>query len=137
MINRPAIILTSLLLTACTTPSALRQELMHHHWVLESVDQRPVQSERGRAPDLEIGEHFTVNGIAGCNRYFGKGNLKQGRFWVTSLGSTEMACGATLDVVEQAVLTTLRQGAALTTDAQGLTLQGEQHTLRYRLEEWK
>ncbi|ALP40675.1 META domain-containing protein [Aeromonas schubertii] len=136
--NRPAMTLASLLLlTACSTTCPTQTDLMHHHWVLESLDGQAVRAERGQEPDLEIGENFTVNGIAGCNRYFGMGNLDRGRFWVTSLGNTEMACTVPLDTVEQAVLTTLQEGASLTLEPEQLILKGKRHTLHCRLEDWK
>ena len=87
-------------------------------------------------PDIEIGEHLTVNGIAGCNRYFGQGHLEDDRLWVTSLGNTEMACLAPLDAVEQAVLTTLTEGATLSGTPQTLILTGKQHRLEYKLRDW-
>ncbi|ENY72356.1 META domain-containing protein [Aeromonas diversa] len=136
--NRPIMTLASLLLlTACSSIHPNQSDLMHHHWVLESLDGRPVQAERGQEPDLEIGENFTVNGIAGCNRYFGMGNLEAGRFWVTSMGNTEMACLEPLGEIEQAVLLTLQEGASLTLTPEALHLAGKRHTLRYRLEDWK
>lgn len=70
------LLLALLLLSACSsTPRFASQDLQHHHWVLDKLDGQPVAAPRDNPPDFEIGEHFTVNGIAGCNRYFGQGHL--------------------------------------------------------------
>ena len=62
--------------------------------------------------------------------------MKGDKFWVTSLGSTEMACMPPLDTIEQAVLTTLTEGATLSGSSQDLVLQGKQHRLEYTLRDW-
>ena len=131
------LLLALLLLSACSsTPRFASHDLQHHHWVLDRLDGQAVTGSRVNPPDLEIGEHFTVNGIAGCNRYFGQGHLKGNRLWVTSLGSTAMACPPGLDLVEQAVLATLTEGATLSGSTQTLILQGKRHRLEYRLQDW-
>ncbi|MNS23250.1 Heat shock protein HslJ [compost metagenome] len=104
--------------------------------MLDKLDGQAIPSSRVNPPDIEIGEHFTVNGIAGCNRYFGQGHLEDDRLWVTSLGSTAMACPPRLDQVEQAVLATLMEGATLSGTPQTLILTGKQHRLEYRLRDW-
>ena len=131
------LLLALILLSACSsTPSFVQQELQHHHWVLDKLDGQAIPSSRINPPDIEIGEHFTVNGIAGCNRYFGQGHLEDDRLWVTSLGSTAMACPPWLDQIEQAVLATLMEGATLSGTPQTLILTGKRHRLEYRLRDW-
>lgn len=131
------LLLALLLLSACSSaPRFASQDLQHHHWVLDRLDGQAIASRRSNPPDIEIGEHFTVNGIAGCNRYFGQGHLEDDKLWVTSLGSTEMACMPPLDTIEQAVLTTLTEGATLSGTSQNLILQGKQHRLEYTLRDW-
>ena len=131
------LLLALFLLSACSsTPSFVQQDLQHHHWVLDKLDGQAIAASRDNPPDFEIGEHFIVNGIAGCNRYFGQGHLEGDRFWVTSLGSTEMACQAPLDAIEQAVITTLLEGATLSGTTQTLILKGKQHSLEYTLRDW-
>lgn len=131
------LLLALLLLSACssTTPF-VQQDLLHHHWVLDKLDGQLVASGQENRPDIEIGEHFTVNGIAGCNRYFGQGHLEENRFWVSSLGSTAMACQPQLDQVEQAVLATLTEGATLSGTQETLILKGKRHRLEYKLRDW-
>jgi heat shock protein HslJ len=104
--------------------------------VLDKLDGQAITASRDNPPDFEISEHFTVNGIAGCNRYFGQGHLEGDRFWVTSLGSTEMACQAQLDAIEQAVITTLTEGVTLSGTTQTLVLEGKRHRLEYQLQDW-
>ena len=131
------LLLALLLLSACSSaPRFASQDLQHHHWVLDRLDGQAIASRRINPPDIEIGEHFTVNGIAGCNRYFGQGHLEDDKLWVTSLGSTEMACMPPLDTIEQAVLTTLTEGATLCGTSLNLILQGKQHRLEYTLRDW-
>ena len=131
------LLLALLLLSACSSaPRFASQDLQHHHWVLDRLDGQAIASRRSNPPDIEIGEHFTVNGIAGCNRYFGQGHLEDDKLWVTSLGSTEMACMPPLDTIEQAVLSTLTEGATLSGTSQTLILQGKQHRLEYTLRDW-
>ncbi|WP_439842583.1 META domain-containing protein [Aeromonas taiwanensis] len=131
------LLLALLLLSACSsTPRFASQDLQHHHWVLDRLDGQAIASSRVNPPDIEIGEHFTVNGIAGCNRYFGQGHLEGDRLWVTSLGSTAMACPPGLDLVEQAVLATLTEGATLSGTPQTLILQGKRHRLEYKQQDW-
>ena len=131
------LLLALLLLSACSSaPRFASQDLQHHHWVLDRLDGQAIASRRSNPPDIEIGEHFTVNGIAGCNRYFGQGHLKGNKLWVTSLGSTAMAGPPELDLIEQAVLATLTEGATLSGSTQTLILQGKRHRLEYRLQDW-
>ncbi|ATY75830.1 META domain-containing protein [Aeromonas veronii] len=132
----PFLLIPLLLLAGCSSTAFVQQDLQHHHWVLSKLDGQPIKAPRDNPPDFEIGEHFTVNGIAGCNRYFGQGHLEDDKLWVTSLGSTEMACMPPLDTIEQAVLTTLTEGATLSGTSQNLILQGKQHRLEYTLRDW-
>jgi len=59
---------------------------------------------------------------------------------VNVLGATkrlaEMACQAPLDAIEQAVITTLLEGATLSGTTQTLILKGKQHSLEYTLRDW-
>lgn len=100
MSRLPALLIPLFMLAGCSSTAFVQQDLQHHHWVLSKLDGQPVASVRDNPPDLEIGEHFTVNGIAGCNRYFGQGHLKKDKLWVTSLGSTVRACTPPLDAIE-------------------------------------
>lgn len=130
---------SALLLGACSiTPDAPQhtadQGLQHHHWVLSAIDGVAVDPELGS--ELEIGEHFTLNGLAGCNRFFGKATFQQGVLKADGLGSTLMACTPEQQKVERAVLDTLTGGAIVHNQRPILKLVGDDYTLTYRLKDY-
>ena len=126
---------TALLLTACSGGLKLvDSDLQHHHWNLVAINGTPVNPEI--KSDLEIAEHFTINGMAGCNRFFGSATLEQNRLKADPLASTKMACSPDAQQVENAVLQTLGQGATVNNQGQQLVLVGEQYTLTYQLADW-
>ena len=61
-----SVIALTTLLGACASPAPSTplsaQSLQHHHWVLEKIDGLPLLAEKGKAPDLEIGEQLRANG---------------------------------------------------------------------------
>ncbi|OXY80393.1 META domain-containing protein [Oceanimonas doudoroffii] len=126
---------TALLLTACSGGLKVTEsDLQHHHWNLAAIDGVAVGADI--QSDLEIGEHFSINGLAGCNRFFGSATLEQGKLRADPLGVTQMACAPEQQKVEAAVLNTLTQGATVQHSGQQLELKGEQHTLTYQLADW-
>jgi heat shock protein HslJ len=114
----------------------VHQQLQHHHWVLTHLDGEPIASHHNDTPDLEIGEHFTINSIAGCNRYVGQAHLQKNTFWATDIIRSDRACPAPFDAIEQAVLMTLTEGATLSGTVNRLILQGKKHQLEYQLRDW-
>lgn len=122
------------ILGGCSSANFADDALLHRHWLLSEIDGKTIPST-SEPPHLEIGEHLTINGIAGCNRFFGQGHLEDDWLWVTSMGNTETACAADLDQVEQAVLETLTDGGKLSGSIETLVLQGKQHQLTYRLKD--
>ncbi|GAA3547700.1 META domain-containing protein [Zobellella aerophila] len=125
----------ALLLTACSGGlDVVESDLQHHRWQLTAINGEAVDPEL--KSDLEIGEHFTINGLAGCNRFFGSATLELNRLKAEPLASTQMACLPAVQQVETAVLTTLTQGAAIKHDGKQLELAGEQYTLSYQLADW-
>lgn len=126
---------SALLLTACSSgPAAVDSNLMHHHWNLSAID--GVAIDTNIKSDLEIAEHLTINGLAGCNRFFGSATVENNRLLADPLASTKMLCAPEEQQVEQAVLTTLGQGAKINNKGEQLELIGEQHTLTYTLADW-
>lgn len=126
---------TALLLTACSSgPKVVESDLLHHHWNLVAINGVAVNPEI--KSDLEIAEHFSINGMAGCNRFFGNATLEQNRLKADPLASTKMACAPEAQQVETAVLQTLGQGATVNNQGQQLELVGEQYTLTYQLADW-
>ncbi len=123
---------TALLLTACSGGlKVVESDLQHHHWNLAAINGVAVNPELNS--DLEIGEHFTINGMAGCNRFFGSATLEQNRLQADPLASTKMACDPEAQKVETAVLQTLSEGATVNNEGRQLELVGEQYTLTYQL----
>ncbi|MDP5293596.1 META domain-containing protein [Oceanimonas sp. CHS3-5] len=126
---------TALLLTACSGGlKVVESDLQHHHWNLTAIDGVAVNADI--KSELEIGEHFSINGRAGCNNFFGSATLEQGVLKAEPLGVTQMACAPEAQTVETAVLNTLTKGAVVSHDNQQLELKGEQHTLTYELADW-
>ncbi|OYD23281.1 META domain-containing protein [Oceanimonas baumannii] len=126
---------TALLLTACSSGlKVVESDLQHHHWNLTAIDGVAVNAEL--KSELEIGEHFSINGRAGCNRFFGSATLTQGVLKAETLGTTRMACAPEAQQVESAVLDTLNNGAVIKQDGQLLELKGDTHTLTYQLADW-
>lgn len=126
---------SALLLTACSSGTkTLDSDLMHHHWNLSAIDGVAISSDI--KSDLEIAEHFTINGLAGCNRFFGSASVEKNRIVADPLASTKMACAPDEQQVEQAVLETLGGGATINNKGQQLELVGDKHTLTYTLADW-
>ncbi|MFP2770205.1 META domain-containing protein [Oceanisphaera sp. KMM 10153] len=125
----------ALLLTACSGGlKVIESDLQHHHWNLTAINGVAVDPEI--KSDLEVAEHFSINGMAGCNRFFGSATLEQGRLKAAPLASTKMACDPITQQVETAVLHTLSEGATVNNKGQQLELVGEKYTLTYQLADW-
>ncbi|MFD1008637.1 META domain-containing protein [Oceanisphaera ostreae] len=129
------VIASTLLITACSGGLKVTEsDLQHHHWNLVAIDGTTINTNI--KSDLEIGEHFSINGLAGCNRFFGSATLEKNRIKADPLASTKMACSPAEQEVEAAVLHTLSNGASVNNHGQQLELVGEQHTLTYALADW-
>ena len=59
------------------------QDLQHHHWVLDRLDGQATASRRSNSLTSRIGEHFTVNGIAGCKPLLARVTSSD-KLWVTT-----------------------------------------------------
>lgn len=124
-----------IILTACSTMKPVTKiDLQHHHWKLVSIDGVAVNPILNS--DIELGENFTINGQAGCNRYFGEADLTDGVLKAEQLGTTMMACTEKVQTVETAVIKTLIQGAKVINKGKIMTLIGDEHTLVYELADW-
>lgn len=113
------------------------QDLQHHNWNLVQIDGNPIQIyEQSEAPRLEIGEKMTANGNAGCNNFFGQGELKDGQFRIEKMGMTMKMCpGAAMDI-ERTFSQTLSDWSEITVTQNGLELKGQAHTLTFELKDW-
>lgn len=114
------------------------QDLQHHNWELLAIDGQAISLEEGEStPRLEIGEKMTANGHAGCNNFFGQGELKDNQFRIEKMGMTMKMCGDDAMQVEQAFSQTLSDWSEMTLTNQGLELKGAAHTLTFKLNDWK
>ena len=124
-----------LALAACaSSPKVTETDLQHHHWNLVSID--GVAIDEKVKSDLEIGEGFRINGLAGCNRFFGEAKLDDQTLLAPNLATTMMACMDNAQQVETAVLQTLSNGVKVVNQGEYLTLTG-QHKLVYKLADWR
>lgn len=132
--------LSTILLAACTTqaPQSIQQsDLLHRHFVLQSVDGKTIGGDKNRMePGIEFGEKMHVSG-AMCNRFMGQGELQNNILKVEHLASTRMACidpaRAALDPI---ITDVLSQGAEVSLIKGQLTLKNANHTLVYQQKDW-
>ncbi|MCW8333474.1 META domain-containing protein [Vibrio sp. SCSIO 43135] len=131
------------LVTACASngddvKEITAQDLQHHNWELTQIDgQDVVTNEKQQAPRLEIGENMTANGNAGCNNFFGQGELKDNKFRVEKMGMTMKMCVGDVMDTEQAFSQTLSDWSDMTLTKDTLTLKNDVHTLTFTLNDWK
>lgn len=116
--------------TLLRTPDA--SQLANRQFVLRAVDGQAVTAHEGIRPGIAFGEGLKVSGVM-CNRFFGQGELQQGRLSVPQLASTRMLCShADLNKWEQVITRMLTNGAAVKVEGASLTLTGSGHTLQYQ-----
>lgn len=112
-------------------------DLLHHNFVLQSVDGETAgPSPNGGLLNLEFGEKLHVSG-AMCNRFFGRGQLRDGVLTVKPLSTTRLLCpDEQRNRWDRVMGAVLENGADVTLSAQRLTLSGSGHTLVYTLRDW-
>ncbi|EPZ8236821.1 META domain-containing protein [Vibrio fluvialis] len=112
-------------------------DLQHHNWQLTQIDgQDIVKNEHYDAPRLEIGEKMMASGNAGCNNFFGQGELKDNRLRIEKMGMTMKMCIGDVMDTEQAVSQSLMDWNDVTLTKDTLTLKNDVHTLTFTLREW-
>lgn len=125
-----------------STQSAAKLEvsaknLQHHNWELTHIDGKPIRlPEDFSAPNLEIGESFTANGHAGCNRYFGQGELNGDKFRIDKMASTMMMCPQEAMDLETVMTAVLGEWSTMTLTKQQLKLKNAKHELTFKLRDW-
>ncbi len=137
------IALATVLLTGCGMNKTNQQsnylvasELLHHRFILQSVDGLAVNARPGNVPNIEFGEKMHVSG-AMCNRFFGQGQLENGVLTVKNLASTRMMCAdPQQNLWDQMIGVILANGAKISLNDQQLTLSGGDHQLVYTLKDW-
>lgn len=129
------------LVTACTSNGGQQitvQDLQHHNWELSSINGKDlILQGRAKAPRLEIGEHMTANGNAGCNNFIGKAELKDNQLRIEKMGMTMKMCIGDIMDTEAVVAQTLSDWSNVTLTKNTLTLKNDVHTLTFKLSDWK
>ncbi|CNI95967.1 heat shock protein HslJ [Yersinia aldovae] len=134
--------IVGVLLTGCgmsqsgndTTRSVTENDLLHHNFVLLSVNgQAPLKKP---APSIEFGEKMHISG-AMCNRFMGQGELKEGVLTAKGLASTRMLCAdEQLNQWDALIGEALGNGVKVTLNKGQLTLSNNAHTLIYQQKDW-
>jgi heat shock protein HslJ len=80
-------------------------DLQHHRWLLESIDDKPLDTTAlgGMIPEVDFGERMTVTGNTGCNRFTGRAVLREEFFVIERRTSTRRACMGAQDEIERTV----------------------------------
>lgn len=115
-------------------------DLQHHRWLLESIDDKPLDSDAlgGMIPELDFGERMTVTGNTGCNRYSGQAILREEFFVVERMASTRRACPPPNMDLERTFQRVLGSESVITIGAdRQLILRSEHTMLRFRLFDWR
>lgn len=108
-----------------------KESLMHHRYELVSVNGEAVTWER--VPEISFGEGFRVFGRV-CNQFFGEGELKDGKLFVSKMGSTKMLCpDEKLDGLETGLSQMLMEGVEISLNGNELVLKRGDMILTYAL----
>jgi len=107
-----------------STGTVTSEQLKYTQWQLSTIDDVALKEQY--TASVGFIEALQVNGFAGCNRFFGEGELKESSLSVRKVGMTRKSCGEKTDKFEQQFLKTLKQGATLSMQGQKLVMQGEQ-----------
>lgn len=113
----------ALCLGCSSTGTVTSEQLKYTKWQLSRVDGLAIPVSH--SANLSFIEALQVNGFAGCNKFFGEGDLTNNQLTVNKLGMTRKSCGEDLDEFEQQLLDTLKQGAPLQMQGQQLVLHGQ------------
>jgi len=137
-----AVLTIPFVLAACSSTGDVAQvsadDLQHHNWTLTKIDREVyVTPDRMQAPNLEIGEKLTANGNAGCNNFFGQGELKNNQFRITGMGMTMKMCMGDAMKAEAVIAQSLAEWNDIVLTKENLVLKNSTHTLTFKLSDWK
>ncbi|OCQ19677.1 hypothetical protein A7985_19885 [Pseudoalteromonas luteoviolacea] len=114
--------LMSFVLIGCkSTGTVNANSLKYSSWQLKA----PAEIAAQDAITIEFLDAFRVNGYAGCNRFFGQGEIREGQLFVSNIGMTRKLCEPEINAKEQAFLNMLQIGAPIERVADELVLRGE------------
>ncbi|NUZ10496.1 META domain-containing protein [Pseudoalteromonas sp. McH1-7] len=127
-----SIICAVIALSGCVSTGKVdTQALKYSSWQLRSINGQPLtqsqdaSSESMQAIDIRFIDALQVNGFAGCNRFFGEGEIVDGQLIVKNLGMTRKYCGEDVAKVESQLINQLQIGVLLEVKANILTLKGK------------
>ncbi|WP_415720763.1 META domain-containing protein [Photobacterium ganghwense] len=107
-------------------------DLATHQWVLTKVDNKALELQQPfKAPTLQLNEELGASGHAGCNRYFGQAELKDGKMRIEKMGMTMMACQDPAMKLEHTVSSTLMEWSTASINGNELSLTGAEHNLTF------
>ncbi|AOT06662.1 META domain-containing protein [Pseudoalteromonas luteoviolacea] len=114
--------LLSVVLMGCSSTGTVNVDtLKYSSWQYVSEDSdaetQPIQ--------FEFLDAFRVNGFAGCNRFFGQGEIRSGQLFVSNIGMTRKLCDEATNTYEDEFLNLLQIGAPLQYSENELILEGD------------
>lgn len=119
-------------LTTKTSQPVTGPELADGSWSLVQIDNQDLtQPEAAQAPTLALAADLAANGHAGCNRYFGQAEVKDGQFRIEKMGMTMMLCPDSEMKVEQTFTQSLSDWNKVTISGDTMTLTNAKHTLTF------
>ncbi len=135
-----SVLVLPMMLTACASNGVVNSaphkvtanEISNGSWELVQIDNQDVKlPEPFQAPNLELASDLAANGNAGCNRYFGQAELKDGQLRIEKMGMTMMLCPDEAMKVEQTFADSLADWNKVTVSDDTLTLTNAKHTLTF------
>ncbi|XHF86269.1 META domain-containing protein [Vibrio sp. HN007] len=137
-----AVVTLPLLMTACQSNGnntvITEADLQHHNWNLVQIDGNDLKTQGNlAAANLEIGEKMTTNGNAGCNNFFGQGELVDNQFRIKQMGMTQKMCMEDSMEIEKTFSMVLSDWSDMSLTKDTLELKNENHTLTFKLSDWK
>ncbi|MDK1289054.1 META domain-containing protein [Pseudoalteromonas umbrosa] len=102
--------LLSVVLMGCSSTGTVNADtLKYSSWQFISDD----TNVKNNPIRIEFLDAFRVNGFAGCNRFFGQAEIKDGQLFVSNIGMTRKLCDAATNKREDAFLNMLQIGAPM------------------------
>ncbi|MCP4954866.1 META domain-containing protein [Photobacterium aquimaris] len=122
--------------TGINTPTTPHQvtgsELANGSWSLVKIDNQDIaQPAPFQSPTLELATDLAANGHAGCNRYFGQAEVKDGQFRIEKMGMTMMLCPDNEMKIEQTFAQSLADWNKVSISGDTMTMTNAKHTLTF------
>lgn len=110
------------------------KDLEGHRWQLVKIDDQAVKADpRNSTPFLQFSEKMMASGNAGCNDFFGQGELKKNnQFRIEKMSMTMKMCIGDVMDSEFSVQQSLGDWNKVTLKENVLTLKNDVHTLEFK-----